>query len=80
MVLGAASAFRARHFLAAQDMERALGAPADKIPRVEAELRIFGHDATHLHHDKGFRALAAFPDPLLAKLAIHVLRFRILAR
>ena len=74
LVIREASAFRERHFLAAKDMLRALGEPADKITRVEAELRIFGHDATHLHHDKGFRALAALPDPLLAKLALHVLR------
>ena len=63
---------RVEHATCAAEAQEAMGAPATTLSSLEADLRVFCHDALHVHHDKDARSLAALPISLLEDVVLHV--------
>ena len=69
-----ATSVRQRLHGQAHEAQAALGPTPDELSRAEADLRIYAHDLLHWGHDKDYRCLAAFPDPIFAPYALAIVR------
>ena len=58
----------------AADAEALMGHAEPKITPIEHELRMYAHDILKAHHDKDFRAVAAYPVEAIGHVRMVVLR------
>ena len=58
----------------AADAESMMGHAEPKVTPIEHELRMYTHDILKPHHDKDYRAIAAFPVEALGNVRVVVLR------
>ena len=69
-----ASGFRMEQTRQAVEALQVMGEPDEMVTAVEHELRIYCHDLVTAHHEKDFRAMAAFPVEELQEARVVVLR------
>ena len=69
-----ALSFRMEQTRQAVEALQVMGEPEEMVTAVEHELRIYSHDLVTAHHEKDFRATAAFPVEELQEARVVVLR------
>lgn len=69
-----ASGLRMEQTRQAVEALQVMGEPDEMVTAVEHELRIYCHDLVTAHHEKDFRAMAAFPVEELQEARVVVLR------